>query len=212
MIHAYDEIYLERARFVMANMFDYAVHVLGCELKGFFENFLVSDLCARFERGEASVIAGKSGIEITYEVLGINKYEGAKEDIYFIEHRSSEYWLGWALAYYQWHSSMSFSEISQCITIDDMLNMYQPYHEMDIRKFVDKMEEICHETRMITRLKRYRTLAGLSQRELAEKADVPVRTIQQYEQRQKNINKAQAEYLISLSKVLFCQPRDLLER
>ena len=28
MIHAYDEIYLERARFVMANMFDYAVHVL----------------------------------------------------------------------------------------------------------------------------------------------------------------------------------------
>ena len=29
MIHAYDEVYLDRAREVMACMLDYAVHVLG---------------------------------------------------------------------------------------------------------------------------------------------------------------------------------------
>ena len=33
MIHAYDELYLERARSVMAHMLDYAVHGLGYELK-----------------------------------------------------------------------------------------------------------------------------------------------------------------------------------
>ena len=41
--------------------------------------------------------------------------------------------------------------------------------------------------------------------------DIPIKTIQQYEQRQKNINKAQAEYVIRLSNVLNCKPQDLLE-
>ena len=39
-----------------------------------------------------------------------------------------------------------------------------------------------------------------------------MRTIQQYEQRQKNINKAQAEYLVMLAQVLYCQVTDLLEK
>ena len=51
----------------------------------------------------------------------------------------------------------------------------------------------------------------MSQKELANKTEIPLRTIQQYEQKQKNINKAQAEYLIRLSKALYCEPEDLLE-
>ena len=46
---------------------------------------------------------------------------------------------------------------------------------------------------------------------LAEKADVPLRTIQQYEQKQKNINHARADYVIRLAKALYCRPEDLLE-
>ena len=52
---------------------------------------------------------------------------------------------------------------------------------------------------------------GLSQKDLAEQSGVPIRTIQQYEQRQKNINKASAEYIVALSKILFCSPEELLE-
>ena len=48
----------------------------------------------------------------------------------------------------------------------------------------------------------------MSQRELTDKTEIPVRTIQQYEQKQKNINKAQVDYLIRLSKVLYCEPED----
>ena len=47
--------------------------------------------------------------------------------------------------------------------------------------------------------------------DLAELAGIPIRTIQQYEQRQKNINKAQVQYLIALSKVLCCEISDLVE-
>ena len=51
-----------------------------------------------------------------------------------------------------------------------------------------------------------------AKRELADLSSVPVRTIQQYEQRQKNINKAQAEYLVALAKVLYCEVEDLMEK
>lgn len=52
----------------------------------------------------------------------------------------------------------------------------------------------------------------MSQRELSELSGVPLRTIQQYEQQQKNINKAQVEYLVRLSQTLCCEITDLLEK
>ena len=60
-------------------------------------------------------------------------------------------------------------------------------------------------------LKRIRQIAGLSQNQLAQSSGVPVRTIQQYEQRQKNINKAQAEYIFMMASALGCQPEALIE-
>ena len=85
------------------------------------------------------------------------------------------------------------------------------YTVWDIVAFVERIDEISHAARTETRLKRYRTLAGLSQRELAEYAEIPVRTIQQYEQRQKNINKAQVEYLLILARILCCDVENLIE-
>ena len=40
---------------------------------------------------------------------------------------------------------------------------------------------------------------------------IAIKTIQQYEQGRKDINKAQAEYVIKLAQVLCCNPVDLLE-
>ena len=83
---------------------------------------------------------------------------------------------------------------------------------MDIRQFVDKINELYRTAKPDTNLKMLRQRAELSQRELAELSGIPIRTIQQYEQRQKNINKAQAEYLVALSKVLCCEMEDLVEK
>ena len=74
------------------------------------------------------------------------------------------------------------------------------------------LDEMYKAAKPETNLKLFRLNAGLSQRELSELSGVPVRTIQQYEQRQKNINKAQAEYLIMLSDVLCCEVIDLMEK
>lgn len=211
MIHAYDEIYLERARGIMAHMLDYAVHGLGYELEDFFEQFLISEVCPKFERGQASVIAGKSGTELVLEIVECEPSEDDKREEIVLMHRSPEYWLGWSLAYYQWYRNMHFSEIVDSVSIGDIRNMYDKYHEMDIRHFAERMDQLCHEMRRESRVKAYRNLIGISQKKLADKTDIPLRTIQQYEQRQKNINKAQAEYLIRLSKALYCEPEDLLE-
>ena len=52
---------------------------------------------------------------------------------------------------------------------------------------------------------------GFSQKELAELTSIPIRTIQQYEQKQKNINNAQTNYVLALSQALSCSPKDILE-
>jgi transcriptional regulator with XRE-family HTH domain len=63
-----------------------------------------------------------------------------------------------------------------------------------------------------SRLKKTRIKNGLSQSALAKASGVPLRTIQQYEQRQKDINRAGAAYIIMLSSALNCDPASILER
>ena len=82
---------------------------------------------------------------------------------------------------------------------------------MDIRHFAEKMNELYKIAKPDTNLKLIRTKLNLTQKELSDISGIPVRTIQQYEQRQKNINKARTEYLVMLSKALSCKIEDLLE-
>ena len=56
-----------------------------------------------------------------------------------------------------------------------------------------------------------RTAKEYSQRELAEKSGVNLRTLQQYELKAKDINKAATTTLLALSKTLGCKIEDLLE-
>ena len=81
-----------------------------------------------------------------------------------------------------------------------------------IDAFADKMNELYRAAKPETNLKSLRTLAEMSQSELAGQAEIPVRTIQQYEQRQKDINKAQGETLLRLARVLHCSIDDLMEK
>ena len=62
-----------------------------------------------------------------------------------------------------------------------------------------------------TKLKRIRENRGLSQSELAKLSGVKLRSIQMYEQRVNDIDKAQAGTIYKLSRVLGCTVEDLLE-
>lgn len=212
MIRAYDKVYLEKARIALGRMLDFAVYDLKYDISDFFDLFIQSGVSAKFESGDFSVLVGMSGVELAYEVLEHSKIECEHIRPNYTTDRSEEYWAGWALAYYQWETAMTFTEIVHYVPIKEIVALYSPYHEMDIRQFVDKMNELYKAAKPETNLKLLRQKAELSQRELAELSGIPVRTIQQYEQMQKNINKAQAEYLVALSKVLCCDVEALLEK
>ena len=208
MIHAYDKNYLSKAQNNLASMLDFAVYDLEEDLSYFYLKFLQSKICSQFERGESTVIVGKSGVELALDIIGdetlASKYRPAAN-------RTPEYWCGWALAYFQWQTNLGFKEINNYISISEILAMYSPYHEMDISQFCDKMIELYNKRKNNTNLKALRLDAGLSQSELAEISDIPVRTIQQYEQKQKNINAAKAETVVKLAKALNCTVEALME-
>ena len=212
MIRAYDKIDLEKARTALGRMLDFAVYDLGYDIEDFFSLFLSSGTAAQFEAGDFSVIAGMSGVELAYTVLERAGVSFTRIHPHYTANRSEEYWVGWALAYYQWETALHFAEIVRYIPIKEILALYSPYHEMDIRQFVDEMNARFRAAKPETNLKLRRLEAGLSQRELSEMSGVPLRTVQQYEQRQKNINLAKAEYLVMLSKTLCCTVEALMEK
>lgn len=211
MIRAYDKVYLEKARVSLGRMLDFAVYDLQYDIADFFKLFLSSGVAKRFGKGDFSLIVGMSGVELAYFILDTVQIKKERITPQYTMDRSEEYWTGWALAYYQWETALSFEDIVQHIPIKTILSMYSPYHEMDIRQFCDKMNELYHDAQPETNLKLLRQKAGLSQRELSELSGIPVRTIQQYEQRQKNINRAKAEYLLMLAQVLCCNIDQLIE-
>jgi transcriptional regulator with XRE-family HTH domain len=89
--------------------------------------------------------------------------------------------------------------------------LYSTLHEASEEKFVDTVNAIIRNKDLPTRLQTQRKISGYSQRELAQKVGVNLRTLQQYEIRAKDINKAAAVTLLALAKSLGCQIEDLLE-
>lgn len=212
MIQAYDKSYLSAAQKNLARMLDYFVNDLNCQLETAWQWFLISKISIRFEQGDCSVLVGLSGVELARTVLEQAGEAVPVQQPSYAYDRSPEYWTGWALTYYQWLTGLRFAEIEQAVPIKEVRLLYTPYHEMDVRQFADKMNELYRAAKPETNLKALRALAGLSQSELAGWADVPVRTIQQYEQRQKDINKAQVETLLRLARTLNCSVEDLMEK
>jgi DNA-binding transcriptional regulator YiaG len=98
------------------------------------------------------------------------------------------------------------------LPFSDILNKYPTLHEADITKFYAAADEIYAREHPQTNLKRIREAAGLSQSQLAASASVSLRSIQMFEQRNKDINKAQALTLVKIARALGCEVENLLER
>ena len=212
MTRAYQEIYLSKAQAVLGDAFDYAVD--ACRIPGadFVKLFVASSVSKRMENGEPELLAGKSGIELAIDVMlettGKQPVSESTEQF----GRSREYCIGWAVCYYQWFSARSYGDIFHVFSFDDLKNLYDTLHEADVSKFVDIAEERMREVYKETNLKRIRKFYGCTQAELARRSGVSLRSIQMYEQRNKDINQASAEALYRISKVLGCTMENLLEK
>ncbi len=211
MIHAYRETHLSKTQSALGDAFDYAIKICGISGESFIKMFTASSISKRIENGDPVYISGKSGIEIAVDVVfeTTGKHISKEPQEHF--GRSQEYWIGWAIAYYQWYSSRKFSDIFAVLSYEDLYNMYYPLHEADISKFVDIADDKIRKAFPDTNLKRIRSLCGFTQAELAKRSNVSLRSIQMYEQRNKNINKASVETVNCLAKTLGCKIEDLIE-
>lgn len=211
MIHAYDSQYLDDSMKCLGEAMEYAFYGCQMDMDHFLELFIGSGYAEQFAAGVPKYVSGMSGTEL---VIGILAKSGANADFAPAQTNydcSPQYWCGWILAYYQWYTGRSFKEIRKHITMQEIEKLYPTLHEASEKKFVDTVNRMTRKKNLPTRLQMQRKISGYSQRELAEKVGMNLRTLQQYEIRAKDINKAAGATLLTLSRALGCRMEDLLE-
>ncbi|MDD7390585.1 MAG: helix-turn-helix transcriptional regulator [Lachnospiraceae bacterium] len=211
MIHAYSESYLNDAKQNLAVFFDYAIKDCRLNADLFAKLFVQSGYADKFERGNPAIVSGMSGIELAKRVIEYADPHRELPERIFSEERSDVYWAGWALAEYQWETAKRFKDIFSRIAFSEIISMYRVYHEMDIRHFIEDMNKKYNSAEWEPRLKTIRENRGISQAELSRLSGVKLRSIQMYEQKVNDIDKAQAGTVYKLSRVLGCTVEDLLE-
>lgn len=233
-IRAYHECYVASAQACLGDMAEYALDVCRLDADWFFTLFARSRWAQLFGRGNPTVVAGMSGVELAQRVLdeayglegaacaGNMGYEAMQFDalrgawvpceVAECAELGPSFWTGWALAGLQWELALPFDAILERMPFSRTLEMYPLYHEMDLEQYVDAARTLLDATAGETRLRRIREANGLSQSQLARAAGVNVRSIQMYEQRQNDIDRAQANTLSRLAHALGCRVEDLLEQ
>ena len=182
MIHAYNEQFLDIIQRKVSAMFELAVLEEHIEIDAFALKFLSSPVCRALETADPVYALGKSANELLALIL-----DKEPLNIETSSYASPEYWVGWVLAYAQWY--------------------FNKYHEMDI---MHSMDLIAQYLKPICPLKAIRNQRKLSQTQLANLSNVPLRTIKAYEQGTVDIAKAQAETLYSLAQTLHCTIEELI--
>jgi DNA-binding XRE family transcriptional regulator len=211
MIRAYDETYLVHSTRVLGWMLDSAVNLFGQKPELFWRFFLSTGYAGRFGKGESRLLAGMTGYELARAVLDAADVKYKALSPAEVTDLSPEYWAGWALAHYQWRTALSFAEIDSFAPIKEIIACYSPYHEMDILRFCEYMNDLYSTAHPESRLKTMRERRGMTQEELSSAANVPLRMIQHYEQRVKNLGKAAFDTVFRLAQALHVQAQDILE-
>ena len=230
LIHPYHSSYLYDVMQNMAEAFDEAQNTYAIDLDTFLHMFISSGIAAEFEAGNPKYLAGFSGPALLMEIIcltmpsfDIKPFSASvstldtnitQSNTAPFSFRSPAYWTGWVLANAQWETGYSFHKIQTLISMQELTSMYYPLHEADeghIVEIILERESQKTAKNLGQRLQAYRKALGYSQRGLSENAGINLRTLQQYEIGGKNLKKASAETLYSMSKALGCSIENLLQ-
>ena len=204
-IQSYSYSYLNYVAENLGVMLEHAVDI-GLKYKIVWNTFVNSNVAKQIEKGNPKYLTC-SALDYLTEIYKNKKDIPTKQSI----NKDMFFWAGWALAQFQYESGYSFYRINKDMPIEIVLDLYPTLHEADITKFFDVANSFMNKAKRETKLKQIRLARQLSQSELSKRAEVELRSIQMYEQRRNDINKAQAETLFKFAKVLGCNIEDLLE-
>jgi DNA-binding XRE family transcriptional regulator len=216
MSESYNSLYTNDVSDKIGTMLEYATRC-GFEPLGIWDNFICSEVAAQIEKGNPRFLGGYSGRDYLDIVVNTPSKKKTKYGITLMKEQDTPlsfnkyYWAGSVLAKIQQKSGLSFYDIERRVPFKKILKMYPIYHEADIAKLYDDISDYLTAIIGETNLKRIRIASGLSQSQLARTSKVELRSIQMYEQRRNDINKAQGETLRKLARTLGCNIEDLLE-
>lgn len=220
-MHAYNKSYLLDVINNVGEATDFAANTLNIPLQDFWHIFASSKGALGIENGMPWALVGLSGVEHVlraceqagYEINKNNvltPVEQAESDQPLSLSLSCEYWCGYSLAILQWFTRFSFARIETLLPIVTVADMYTTFHEESEERFIEASLEMMQRSNPACGLKQQRELLGLSQSQLAKKAGVGIRAIQQYEQGAKHLNRASYETVDKLARALCCKPQDLM--
>lgn len=210
-MNSYNTDYLEDAMHCFGEMLEYVVEECRIDADMFFDMFISSGFAKRFENGDFTLFSGMSGSELVQKAAFESGLSLAfPEAIRDYEGYSLKYQSGMLLAYIQWFSGRKFSQILK-IPKEEVDRRAGGFAEMEDAERAAIAAELMPMLEDQTNIQKQRKLCGLSQRELAQRSGVNVRTLQQYEIKTKDINKAAGVTLLSLAKALGCEIEDIIE-
>lgn len=173
-------------------------------ISSFWDLFLNSSLPRSFERGYFELKICKSPRDIFNELV-------TEAIVGVCDAKYDAYWLGSFIAAFQHKTNARYHDILRGIPESRIYDFCFEYRDHDEVDCFAAWTALHREFNPETNLKRLRRECCLTQHELSVLSGIPIRTIQQYEQRQKDINKAQSICLLSLATVLGCDMRSLME-
>ncbi|MCR5641407.1 MAG: helix-turn-helix transcriptional regulator [Lachnospiraceae bacterium] len=212
MNYAYEERLVDNAMENMGEMVEYWMEGCNQDPRKLFHILQISGIAEEWEHGNIAFILGRSGTELCQlacERIGMNRKEWPDA----LERFDTDYtyWMGWILAYFQWRTGMTFRDILEDMSFEQLERYYPTMHTVSEERCAEEFLEYIHSKRKVRRLQMYRKRLGLSQRELAEASGVNIRTIQQYETGAKDINKAAVQNVVAMARALHCDVEDLME-
>ena len=140
-VFAYPEEFVDSARNVLGEAFDWVANTCDDDLTQFASNLAKSPVGTLFEQGSPKYTMGVNGAELAnavMESLGLAAYQQEPE---FWLDKSAEYWVGYMLALYQWERNIPFRTILAKISIEELLGLYALGHEQDEEKIIGIMDE-----------------------------------------------------------------------
>lgn len=139
-MRAYIEPYLKDVMRNLGVMSHFCINEYGLSPEKFSALFAKSDVAEQISMGNPRYLTGMSGKEMADMLIessaDINP-QPISSNTYQV---SPEYWAGWVMAYYQWFTAKSFSQMyADGQSYESVLMMYHPMHEADLVKIVEAM-------------------------------------------------------------------------
>ena len=210
---AYDEKELPQVIRTLGKAFEFAEKCLPEGAAGFYRRFANSSVAATCTGPDAHPEIGGSAIEL---VLNVNE-DASIDTLLMNEKRLSKQEIGrlrWEaelLCRYQWETGLPFTAVLRTLTEERLRALHADYAELPPAEVAQKISVPEAQESAATNLARFRRERGLSQAGLAKASGVTLRSIQQYEQRKKDISHAQARNVFALAQALDCTMEELLE-